>query len=241
MTAQSGPRLHRAAPLVAYIIPLLFALHGCESEEDKRLASAREMVRRQQAAQAAPANPQPSNTAGSPVLPGNSTASPGSTAPAANAGLPIYPGARKISTGSVDNLGLDDGLTMEMLETRDPVDAVISFYSQRMIPVDARLRPTRTEDRLDGNRVVRLSLPRPDGGLQTVEAREEPGKTTIQLLNMKGKSSREVPASIPGLGPLPPASPGSGTSSRRGHTGVPPDLASPPPIDIPSQSGPSGR
>jgi len=207
MSAQFGPRSRWVQSLIVGIIPVLFALHGCGSDEDERLAKARETLRRQQAVQTAPPNAQASRIEASPSLAGGNAVSPAASQAAPGATLPEYPGARKVSTGTGLDPALDDGLTMEMLETRDSVDTVIAFYTQHMVPANDRLKPSRTEDRLDGRRVVRLSLPEPDGGLQTVEAREEPGKTSIQLLNMKGKRSREVPASIPGVDPLAPSSP----------------------------------
>jgi hypothetical protein len=147
-----------------------------------------------------------------------------------------------VSTGSGTDTGLDDGLAMQMLETRDPVDAVIDFYSKRMLPADDRFKPTRTDDQQDGHRVVRLSLPQPDGGLQTVEAREDAGKTTIQLLDMKGRSSKQVPTSIPGVDPLTPTTPGTGPGSTRATTTIPRDPSiSGPPIDIPPQPPLRGR
>jgi hypothetical protein len=236
MTAQHGSRSRCGYLIVACGIPLLFCLHGCESSADPRLANLHEMVRRHQAAPPAPANASAPGIAGEQALPPRAPSPADSAAPSVGAGLPAYPGSSKVGNASDALAGLDDGLSMEMRETRDPVDVVIDFYSKRMVSADDRFKPTRTEDRLDGRRVVRLSLPQPDGGLQTVEAREDAGKTTIQLLNMRGKTSRGIPNSIPGVDPLSPTSARPGPRVRTLDSAPPLDPSiSGPPVDIPQQ------
>ncbi len=241
MAAQFGPRTRWITLLSACAIPVLFTLHGCESDADQRLANAREMVRHRQLGQTAAGSAQPANGGGlQNQASGGTQAPPDHTAPGSD--LPIYPGSRKIGAGPSNETGLEDGLTMEMLETGDSVDAVINYYAQHMISSDERLKPTRTEDRLDGRRVVRLSLAQTDGGLQTVEAREEPGKTSIQLLNLKGRTSKAIPDSIPGLSPDPHAPSQSRDGSAGSHTAIPGDLSTPnQPIDIPLQPRAPGR
>src|SRR5690242_19781714 len=115
MRPLSGPRLYIHPLIVACAVPLLFALHGCESEADQRLARARELARRQQEAQTASIHAQPKPNS-APVSPDAPPAQAAAT-PAADAGLPIYPNARKLSTGPGSDLGMEDGLSMAMLET----------------------------------------------------------------------------------------------------------------------------
>lgn len=212
-------------------------LGGCRSEQDERIAAARESVLQQKTedqtgrpeapvVSAAPAlrtsdaahaaaGTGKAGDISTPLYPGVTTdGSRPAAAPAkaSDIGMPLYPGARKMSTGPGDNSWVGEGLSMALLETRDSVDSVIDFYTQKLNETRGPLPPTKTEDRLDGHRVVRLSASREGGGLQTVEAREDNGKTTIQLMNMKAGPHAAVPATIPGV--VPSASSAGGPPHR---------------------------
>ena len=126
MIAQSGSRLRSIQLMIACIVPVLFALHGCEPDAEQRLANARELLKHKQSGQSASANVQ-TPLEGAPLLSGSDSPQPAEARPAPSGILPLYPGSRKISTGAGAVAGLDDGLTMEMLETHDSVDAVIEF------------------------------------------------------------------------------------------------------------------
>jgi hypothetical protein len=171
---------------------LTLGLAGCQSEQEQRIAEAKELLRQKQMLQAASGQTAPAAAPAQPVAPANS-------AGADDLAMPLYPNAKEVKMGPGRSAGLGDGLVLSLLETQDSVDAVIAFYSEKLKTPESQLQPTRTEDRIDGRRVVRLSVPREDGGLLTVEARDEPGKTTIQLMNMKGKPGGAVPPRIPGV------------------------------------------
>ena len=95
---------------------------------------------------------------------------------------------------------------MELLETTDRMETVLAFYQENLKASAAKIAPSTTEEKRDGRRVVRLSMPRDDGGLQTVEVSEDTGKTTIQLMNVNStKSAPLVPPSTRG-GTMPPSS-----------------------------------
>jgi hypothetical protein len=195
------PRLLFPVALVMAVCCLAL-LPGCQSDQEERLAETRRALsERQPPPAAAPA--------------GQSVAAPVAAPHVPDIGMPIYPGARPVGGNAGLQEGLNAGLAMSLMETRDSVDAVIAFYKDRLSKPGSRLEPTKTEDRLDGRRVVRLSVPQEDGGLQTVEARDDVGKTTIQLMNMAGQAHGAVPSTIPGVT-------GSGGSRDSRTHGLPP-------------------
>jgi hypothetical protein len=194
--------IYALTALIGCFAALTLGLAGCQSEQEQRIAEAKELIRQRQTLQAVSGQTAHVVTPAQPVPPANNTRPD-------DPGMPVYPNAKEVKLGSRQSEGLGDGLAMSMLETGDSVDAVISFYSERLKTPGSHLQPDRTEDRLDGRRVVRLTVPRDDGGLMTVEARDEPGKTTIQLMNMKGTPRGAVPPGIPGI----PGIPGSGTAT----------------------------
>ena len=212
MTSSFPPRSFTAlAAVVGCAAALAFGITGCQSDQQQRIAEARELLRQKQTLQTSSGNLAPTVPAApAPAVP----APAGKVAGTDDLGMPLYPGAKKVNMGPGDAAGLGDGLSMALLETHDPVDAVISFYDQKLRVPGSKVPPNRTEDRLDGHRVVRLSAPRDDGGLQTVEARDEAGKTTVQLMNMKGTPGAVIPPRIPGM----PASGAAGGSSPRDLT-----------------------
>jgi len=215
------------------------------------MAEARDILRQKQILESASGKAAPAPPAGAPASP---------TARAGDIDMPIYPGAKRMNAGQGSGSLLGDGLSMALLETGDSVDAVIAFYAVRLKSPDRRLATTRTEEKLDGRRVVRLSAPLENGGLQTVEARDEGGKTTVELMRMAGKPGG-VPPSIPGVpaaaaaptGDLPTRPPGapaahdltappsSGSAPVRPGTGrphtAPPDLSQ----DLPPLPTPPAR
>jgi hypothetical protein len=228
MIAQNGSRTLAALAGLAVCAAAGAVLSGCQSDQDQRLAEARELLRQKQAAgplQSAPSTAVPARAA-QPV------AGPIPPAGRDDLGMPFYPGGKRITLGAGDAAALDSGLAMALIETRDPVDTVISYYRDRIKSPDARLAPTVTEEQRDGHRVVRLSAPQTDGGLQTVEAREEGGKTTIQLMNLKGTGDGSTPAH----GPVPSSIPGVPAFGTPAEGKTP--LVSPHDLTVPSHGTP---
>lgn len=186
------------------LLAAVFSLPGCQSSQDQRIEEAKELIHQKQVLDAQYGKPGANTTASPPAVSPASPTDPSKTeqAPSAEAlELPLYPGARSIS-----HLGkTGDGIAMELLETSDRIDGVLAFYQEKMKAVAGKIPPSTAEEKRDGGRrIVRISKPRDDGGLLTVEVGEEPGKTTIQLMSVSPGKPSPVPT---------PAAPGTNGAS----------------------------
>lgn len=237
----------RALCLSAALLFAILLLPGCQSEQERKIAEAKDLAIRQ--AQ----KPQPTTVVpgkdGPPVdfpvrssepVPASGKPAP-ATPPKLALSLPIFPGAQMSGTEGAE-LGVDDsGIHMALLETRATPDEVIAFYQKQMEYEQEQpgggthtVQPSPKENRLDGKRVVILTRPQKDGALQTVEVREGEGKTLIQLMEVQGGKLPGSLAAPTGLSPesgstskhipldqdpmgMKPVPPASGTGTKTRH------------------------
>jgi hypothetical protein len=186
------------------LLVAMFSLPGCQSSQDQRIEEAKELIHQKQMLDTQYGKPGANRTSPPPVVSPATPTDPSKTekAPSTEAlELPLYPGARSVS--HLGNSG--DGIAMELLETSDRIDGVLAFYQEKMKAAAGKIPPSTAEEKRDGGRrIVRISKPRDDGGLLTVEVGEEPGKTTIQLMSVSPGKPAPVPT---------PAAPGTAGSS----------------------------
>lgn len=151
----------------------------------------------------------------------------------ANSLLPFYPnsslyqdpGNPSAATQSPDSSSSTSHIVM--LETTDPVSAVIDFYDQKLARTEPDPNhpgrqithfPSRTERKQDGIKVVTLTDTRSNGVLYAVEARRDAGKTLIELMDIAGQ--HDIPGSIPSGAPQSTATTGK-PASKTGKPGAP--------------------
>lgn len=233
-TADCASRKHTPGRTALLALLLACGLAGCQSEQDKRIARVREEIETKRAGQTAAARPK-------------TPASPSAQSAADSFDIPPYPGAKQAANALSSGTTLANGLTMALMETGDSVDKVIEFYQTRLIP-DKGAPVERKEERRDGKRSVLLTVPKEEGGLQTVQATESNGRTMIELMSLKGRPGIQRPT-IPGITSGDAASsPATGSSAvppTTGSSAVPPATGSSAPSPtapaLPPDDTPRGR
>ena len=183
---RSGPFSSSAILLLTLITTLFSALllTGCQSDREKRIADAESNLRNVNLSS------KTSSVNGMPQLPELNSVSnaPSEIVVDKALGMPIYPRSKPFTAGATTLTNTGDGIAMTLLETKDSVDSVISFYKGRLGTEKSEpsvSAPSINDEVRDGKRVVRLTKPLSSGGLQTVEARQFENKTIIELMNIQ--------------------------------------------------------
>ena len=148
----------------------------------------------------------------------------------ADMGMPVYPNATTYvdAIGNFIKFDNSGGMAIARLQTNDSVDSVIAFYKSKIVQTNLHGAPTPatpSEEKQAGKRKVVLIGNDAAGNTQMVEAREEEGKTAIELMTTKIKLPESIPdANKSGETSVPASSPGAGLPSlpsSSGNTSLP--------------------
>ncbi len=168
----------KPALLLAIVLP------GCQTAAERRIAEGESKLREMNT-QAQAARPAPALQPTSDLPPVNQ--SPQNVKLDKSLGMPLYPGSKPYMEGTtLSNMG--DGIAMTLLETQDSVDKVMDFYKIQLNSAaggGSGNAVSVKEVNRNGKRTLRLTKPLPSGGLQSVGAKEEDGKTIIELMNLQ--------------------------------------------------------
>jgi hypothetical protein len=227
MTAKPFARLRACAFAACSALALTVALTGCNMEAHEAIDTHPSSSMPVPTAANIPDSAAAKATLQKPAVP---VPPPGD----ADMGMPVYPNA----TMDVDQTGMSikfeksAGMALARLQTPDSVDSVIAFYKAKLVQTDSHGQATPStpsEEKQDGKRKVVLVGNDAEGNIQMVEAREEEGKTAIELMTTQTKSvlasipgankaeETSSPASLPATGP-----PSSSLPSSTGAASMPP-------------------
>ncbi len=169
----------KPALLLAVVLP------GCQTAAERRIAEGesklREMNARSQMAQSTPTLQSTRD-----LSPINQTSQ--NDKHEKSLGMTLYPGSKPYTEGPTTLSNTGDGIAMLLLETQDSVDKVMDFYKNQLsvkLGAGSADKVSFKEENRNGKRTLRLTKPFPSGGLQSVEAKEEDGKTIIELMNLQ--------------------------------------------------------
>ena len=204
MAANPCARLRVFTLAASSALTLIMALTGCNMEAHDSIDN-----------HPSSAMPIPASAKATPQKPAVPPPPPPSEA---DMGMPIYPNATTYVDAVGNFIKPEPGSGMAQLQTPDSVDSVIAFYKSKIMQTDAQGKSTPstpTEEKQDGKRKVTLVGNDAEGNTQMVEAREEDGKTAIELMSTRTKA---LPSNLPGANkagdtpgaastpPVPPAS-----------------------------------
>ena len=169
----------KPALLLAVVLP------GCQTAAERRIAEGesklREMNARSQIVQ-----PSPTLQSTRDLSPVSQTSQ--NDKQEKSLGMTLYPGSKPYMEGPTTLSNTGDGIAMMLLETQDSVDKVMDFYKNQLsvkLGAGPAHKVSFKEENRNGKRTLRLTKPFPSGGLQSVEAKEEDGKTIIELMNLQ--------------------------------------------------------
>lgn len=192
---------HAACQISRFICSALISiavLPGCQTASERRVAEGesrlREMNAKSQTDSPVPTLQATSDT--SPLIKTNNNSKQEKSL-----GMSLYPGSKPYMEGPTTLSNTGDGIAMMLLETQDSVDKVMLYYKAQLnsnSTGNPANQLTVKEENRNGKRTLRLTKPFPTGGLQSVEAKEEEGKTIIELMNLQSVAAGK-PIVIPDL------------------------------------------
>ena len=169
----------KPALLLAVVLP------GCQTATERRIAEGESKLREMNA-RSHIARPSPTLQSTRDLSPINQSSQ--NDMQEKSLGMTLYPGSKPYMEGPTTLSNTGDGIAMMLLETQDSVDKVMDFYKNQLsvkLGTGSADKVSFKEENRNGKRTLRLTKPFPSGGLQSVEAKEEDGKTIIELMNLQ--------------------------------------------------------